>query len=164
MQLDPFNLLGWRWDTLVSAMLHSLWEGPIVALLLSVLLRSLSSRRAQSRYVLCFAAQMCVLITSIATASAIAHVRNGRHMQMQEISVPGESVAPSQTTEIVHVYGPVAIHRPWTTWVGWLWTCGVGIGLFRTTVQTIRAGQLANSGQLLTDPELLKLNSLARIV
>jgi beta-lactamase regulating signal transducer with metallopeptidase domain len=157
MNMESFHLPAWRWDTLVHAMLHSLWQAPLIAGLLWLALRSLSARHARTRYALCLLAHAGVLIATIATVSAVGRVGSGRYLMAQKIHNPDVSDPTVVTTEMVHVYGPVAIHRPWTTWAGWAWACGAGIALLRTAIQTIRAGALAERGEPVIDAVILKL-------
>ena len=63
--LDLFAQPAWR--HLVFALLHTLWQGAVLALLLVAALRWVSVRHPQARYLLTLAAQFAVLLAGLAT-------------------------------------------------------------------------------------------------
>jgi beta-lactamase regulating signal transducer with metallopeptidase domain/uncharacterized GH25 family protein len=160
MNIGAFQLLGWNWDTLVRAMLHSLWQGSTIALLLWLVLRWLPARWTGPRYLVCFGAQMAVLIAVIATASVLGRTAPAFPRPTQGIAFEGGGSAPSPVIgsgDIGNALGTVTHSWPWTTWIGWAWACGSALALVRTATRTIRAGRLAGSGTPVVDDAILAL-------
>lgn len=66
--MTAFDLLqNVPWHSLVRALLHSLWQGPLVAGALFLLLRKLSAAKANLRYALCLSALGLVFLAASAT-------------------------------------------------------------------------------------------------
>ena len=55
------------WEALVSALMHSVWQAGIVAVLVALVLRGISARQANARAIVCGAFQMLVLLSFLVT-------------------------------------------------------------------------------------------------
>jgi hypothetical protein len=63
------------WERLVMALLHTLWQGALVALVMSVVLRRMPARLSNGRYFVALAAQIAVLLAGLLTWSLLEDAR-----------------------------------------------------------------------------------------
>lgn len=155
---DHFAQPAWR--HLVFALLHTLWQGAVLALLLVLTLRWISVRHPQVRYVLALAAQFAVLVAGLATW-AVLEYQPPRPLPVSGATVPavdtGVTALPprptlSQGTPEAFDSGPVS----WVSVTALGWLAGVVVMLVRTTSSALAAVRLTRAPQV-QDRDLLDL-------
>jgi hypothetical protein len=66
--MTDLNLfVGEDWRTLANELLHTFWQGAVIALLLAGLLKSLASQHGRLRYACLLLAMIAVLVTGFST-------------------------------------------------------------------------------------------------
>ena len=61
------------WQHLVAALLHTLWQGAVLVLLMALVLRRMTASWYNARYVLALAAQFSVLLAGLVTWSVLEY-------------------------------------------------------------------------------------------
>jgi beta-lactamase regulating signal transducer with metallopeptidase domain/protocatechuate 3,4-dioxygenase beta subunit len=157
-----------EWAQIVKALLHTLWLGALIALVLALVLRRVSNPMA--RYRCSMAALMAVVVAGLISWSWPS--RTDAAMPAQKVS--GHTVI-SQTMEAGDVGGapevvvtgdakPVAAHTParWTAWMALVWLVGAGLMLVRAGAQVAGAERLRRSCRPLEDSRIDELVKKAR--
>src|SRR5579885_1367951 len=71
------SILEWfsnrTWEHLIAALLHTLWQGALLAALLAVAVRRLPASRPDARYLVALAAQFGVLLAGLVTWSVLEY-------------------------------------------------------------------------------------------
>jgi len=136
---------------LVSALLHTLWQGLIIAGALFVALRVLPARYARVRYGLAVAALTLIVLVGLATW-AVLDLPTGRNIVSTRgigKQYPQDPLRPAKTkrspasTATVPSQGalpPEAV--PWRSWLGLAWMAGAAVMLARTALLVQGAGRL----------------------
>ncbi len=160
-------LLRWltspEWAHVVAALLHSLWQGAVVALALAVLMRRLTNPLTRYR---------CAL-------SALAVIGSAGIVTWALLNAPDSALQPSPTTAIeptipaitsaafdsnpndkVIVIGQMT--RPaappnWTAWLALTWLAGAMVMLLRAGIKVAGAEKLRRSCQPLADEPIAAL-------
>ncbi len=164
------------WQNLVIALLHTLWQGAVLGLVVYCGLRWFSARRAGARYLLALGGQVGILLGGLTTWAILnargadrAAVRGGvavvsreadRSAATADIGVPAiRPWEPNGRGEVSVANGPAvsSAGRGPAAWVplaaaGWL--AGVAFMLLRTVVSVAHAWQLGR-GPRATDPKIL---------
>src|SRR5580700_6864855 len=142
-------LAGWPWRNLVIAVIHTLWQGPIIAAMLWILLRSIPARYAQLRYLAALCALGAIVFVGMVTWSVLDRGGfGGRSRNSITIAEqPHDSLIDSATplSSAVPPISPAPI-IPWTTWAGSVWAGGVALMLFRAMAAATRAQHWAARG------------------
>lgn len=152
-----------EWAHVVAALLHSLWQGAIVALVLAVLMRRLTN--PLTRYRCALSALGVVGIAGIITWAVL----NAPKSVPQQ--TPAMAMAPSapETTAIafdpnladkVVVIGQLtrpAARTNWTAWLAMTWLTGTMAMLLRAGIKVAGAEKLRNSCTPLTDEHITLL-------
>jgi beta-lactamase regulating signal transducer with metallopeptidase domain len=157
---------GRAWQSLVAALLHTLWQGAILATLLAAALRSLPSYRPGTRYLLALAAQFVVLLAGLLTWSVLEYrpARPGP-WTMATAGPVGRVAAPvperSALAEPLATSGVDATRgddgaSPWTSVVAAAWLLGVALMLLRTAASVGSAAGLARAPRV-GDPAVLAM-------
>ncbi len=150
-------------EPFVRALLHTLWQGGLLAMLLAGSLRLIPASRAQLRYLLSGLALIAVLLGGIG-AWAMRDVSFRRALQA-ETALP--QAAPAPIVAASHpVSGKIAYENRretpdspprWTTVLTLGWLCGTVVFLGRTAVAFVGAGRLRRNAR-----EILPLPAIAR--
>ncbi|SIO01851.1 Signal transducer regulating beta-lactamase production, contains metallopeptidase domain [Singulisphaera sp. GP187] len=148
------------WRHLVFALLHTLWQAAVLALLLVVALRWVSVRRSQARYLMALVAQFAVLLAGLATW-AVLEYQPTLPPSVRPVPLAADragALAPRVRPAII---GETA-EAPTPRKVGWVpvaalgWLAGVVIMLARTTGSALAAVRLMR-GPRVQDRDLLDL-------
>ncbi len=135
------------WGLLVEALLHTLWQGALISVLLALALRWSRGGRRRTRYALAIASQFGVLLAGLMTWAWLEPPRYFEPMAMQQphAALPSSSIAGS-------------------TWVPALaigWLAGVGLMLLKTGGAVLAAHRLTRGPQV-TEPTIL-VHELAQV-
>ena len=153
------------WQHLTAALLHTIWQGGLLALLLSVALRRLPASRHDARYLLALAAQFGVLLGGLVTWSILEYEPAQPATQMQttgpaQPQTPAASARPIGSTPIATE--PTTAPRVengsprWTSILAVAWLTGVALMLGRTAASVWSASSLAR-GPRVNDPAILAM-------
>jgi len=154
------------WRNLVFTLLHTLWQGGLIALLATLILRRIPGSQPGARYVLALAAQFAVLLAGLFTWAVLgyepsrvesasgAHAASGVEVDSRTpISSPSPRAEVSQDARAGSI---VPGKSPWVPAVAITWLVGVGVMLIRATVSTLSALRLTR-GEMLDDRRVLAL-------
>jgi beta-lactamase regulating signal transducer with metallopeptidase domain len=162
--MDIFDLFSNRaWQHLIVALLHTIWQGAILALLLSVALRRLPAYRHDARYLLALAAQFGVLLAGLATWSILEYEPTRPPSVTSMTTPPGSPAVATRpaapppiaagppTTTLIEGRGP-----RWASILAAAWLTGVVMMLGRTAGSVWSASRLAR-GPRVGDPDVLAM-------
>ena len=142
-------LAGWPWRNLVLAVIHTLWQGPIIAALLWILLRGAPAKWAHLRYLAALCALGAIVFAGMVTWSVLDRggFSGGSYNSTSVAEQPQEPLINSATppSSAAPLTSPATI-IPWTTWAGCVWASGVALMLFRATAGAARAQHWAARG------------------
>ena len=134
---------------LVSALLHTLWQGLIIAGLLFVALRLLPARHARVRYALTVAALALTVLAGLVTWAAldlptgrdiISSRDVGRPYRPDPSRLVNTKEAPAPRAPSQRAIAPRSV--PWRSWLGLAWMAGAAVMLVRTAFLVQGAGRL----------------------
>lgn len=161
-------LLHWltapEWALVVKALLHSLWQGALIAMGLALLLRQVSS--PMMRYRLTLGGLTTVVASAIITWAVLNAPKAATSKfvtappRMTE-PVPTLS-GPVQRVVVVAERKPAQLQLQWTAWLALAWLLGASVMLGRASVKVAGAEQLRRSCQPLNDPRINELVAEAR--
>ena len=165
------------WRNVVVTLLHTLWQGVLLAGVLYVVLRELPARRTGLRYALALVALMGVLVCALVTWSVLerasattpdsagpaATIANGQRpvesIERAPLSAEPARGAPASSS------GASAPRRPgWSGWLGAGWLLGVALMLVRAILSVRGAAKLRGHARPLDDPSVLVLFDKLRAV
>jgi beta-lactamase regulating signal transducer with metallopeptidase domain len=139
---------------LVFALLHTLWQGPLIAMILAILLQRLAARRQAARYWLAIAAQFGLLVAGLTTWSVLDYRSPipAPSPAMTSTNVPMTAIQESVASTTPHdtISPPVS----WIAVVAAGWAVGVGLMMARTAGALVSTRRLAN-GLAVADPAIL---------
>jgi beta-lactamase regulating signal transducer with metallopeptidase domain len=155
------------WQHLVIALLHTLWQGALLALLMSFALRKIPARHHDARYGLALAAQFGLLLAGLITWSVLDHGSRGP----QAASTRAETVAvplPAGPDAPTPVAVPSATSRPrtaspvprWVPIVAIGWLIGLGLMLARMAGSVLSAARLARGSRIIDTAILAMVDRL----
>jgi len=158
-----------EWVQIVTALLHSLWQGAVVVLLLALFLRRVSDPVV--RYRVSLAALVGVVLTGMLTWAVLS--TSERHPssvpvnepQVQPQANPAEAAVLSDNSDKIIVTTkslPTALGFHWTGWLALMWLVGAGLMMIRMAVKVAGAGRLRRSCSPLNDARIEKLLAEAR--
>lgn len=166
--IDP--VARWPWRTLVLAMLHTLWQGALLAGVLWVALRWMPARLARRRYLTAVMALVTVVACGMFTWSLLDHGGFSRRSASPALS-ERDSAMTIASAEFARTSQQASSPQqrsylstlPWTTWAGWAWALAATVLLVRAAVRTARAQRWAAAGRLLgeDDDTLRRIRLLA---
>ena len=169
------------WLPLVHALLHTLWQGALVASALFLALRSIPVRRADLRYGLSTAALALVLLLGLGSWALLDTPRPPAASTAREDSLPAAAVttapgrlpARSPASPLILTgerlskratgVSPSTIDadgdgtEPWVHGAAVCWLLGVGVSLLRAASGAFGAERLRRRCRDLADPRLLAL-------
>ncbi len=145
---------------LITALLHTLWQGTLIAGILYVFLRRTPAQRAETRYVLATLALGGIVFAGLITWA--------RFDMNQKTHIHPVSSSPTQTTSLKMTQSssnssmdqympqdPLPNTPPWTSWAAGVWFTGVTIMFLRTLVHLLGAGRLRRDAVVTEDQTLL---------
>jgi beta-lactamase regulating signal transducer with metallopeptidase domain len=158
------------WEILVRTMLHTLWQGAVIALVLWAALRLMAARRTRIRYAASYAAMTAILLGAMLTWAILARAPKSPapgSLHSASVKSVGLSVSPvgRSTEQSITAETPAsrAARLPWTTWAGWSWAIGAALLLARAALGLSSAQRWASGGKLLVDGPLVdRVTQLAR--
>jgi len=160
------------WQKLVFALLHTLWQAPLVAAALYLLLRLIPAKRAELRYALCLGGLTAVVMGGLVTWAILNQYSGG---ETDGTVVQGSPPAVAATTAIT-APPSTSTHDPagsppgmskqparssngsvsWTAAFASCWLTGVGVMLVRAMLLVTGARRLRHDGQPLSDPTIVQ--------
>jgi beta-lactamase regulating signal transducer with metallopeptidase domain/5-hydroxyisourate hydrolase-like protein (transthyretin family) len=162
------------WDRLVQALLHSLWQGAIFAVVVCVLLRRIPAGRTNLRYGLTAAGLFCVLACAMATFNVLG----GRQAQAMLDASPqiadrttvvlspttpssltiNSSAAvvpsPAQAPVVAGVDAPPPLRKQAWVWAAGVWIVGAALMLVRAGWLLRGANRLRRGCRIVSDGPL----------
>jgi beta-lactamase regulating signal transducer with metallopeptidase domain len=162
-------LLHWlnapEWTQLVAALLHSLWQGALLAILLAVLLRRLAQPRL--RYYASLGTLGILVLASIITWAVLTAPKTNAPVAPATLateSAAAPTFAPTwnlDSPDKVIAFGtpisPAPPTIPWTAWLALAWMLGTFVMLLRAGIKVAGAEKLRRSCQPLTDETMTLL-------
>jgi beta-lactamase regulating signal transducer with metallopeptidase domain len=151
------------WEHLVMALLHTLWQGAVIALVMSVVLRRMPARLSNGRYFVALAAQIAVLLAGLLTWSLLdgARMRTAVSTNENVVTFVLGPAAGSTTNTVTTAQHPamreaheIGERSSWVPILAVFWLVGVGLMLVRTTGSVLATWRLA-SGPKVRDPRIL---------
>jgi beta-lactamase regulating signal transducer with metallopeptidase domain len=164
---------GETWVHLTGTLLHTLWQGALVAAVLGVFLKLTPARRTDLRYGISAVALFVIVLSGFLTWAIVEYdAPVGRRAsapaialaQQQATEVRQAGGLPDQTNLNLTQAGPVGAlsnttGRPspssglarWTAWAAGVWVIGMALMLCRMIVLVIGAGQVRQKCRLLQD-------------
>ena len=155
------SLLQWftspEWAQVVKALLHSLWQGALIAVVLAIFLRRVSNPVARYRSAL--AALASIVIATVVTWAIInapTH-RLAPSRQLPLVVTQPSAPDPVATPEPHSIPETVVIMRHktaevrWTAWLAFAWLAGAVLMLARAGLKVAGAEQLRRSCRALND-------------
>lgn len=153
-----------EWTHVVSALLHSLWQGAIIAIALAVLMRRATNPITRYR---CALVMLGVLVTaSIVTwavlnaPKATAPIASSIPVVESEFTTPPVVVLNSESTDKVVVSGKMSSPTApvnWTAWLALVWIVGAFVMLLRASIKVAGAENLRRSCKPLNDERMITL-------
>lgn len=168
-------------DVLAWVLIHSLWQGLVIAGMVLILLRSLPARCANARYGVALSGLLAVVLTMLATGSTLALESNRQasiqadHMEAQlayddpppsaarQLSVHDPSVHPAAAGSFATSVAPdVRPHwsRRWVNWLLMSWLLGVGVMILRTAAAIVQVRSWRQSALPASREHLAPLEAL----
>lgn len=156
-----------EWTNVVKALLHTLWQGAVIAVLLGLALRWLAN--PVMRYRCALAALGAVVFAGLLTWGTLC-----RPMSPAGNAAPASTSADPPTSVVIATSDlppvVVAVQPPkprpmevsWTAWLALLWVLGTTVMLGRVVVQVAGAERLRRSSRPLEDARIAALLAEAR--
>lgn len=162
-------LLHWlaapEWSQLVKALLHSLWQGVLIAAVLAVLMRRVAN--PHWRYRLALLALVMIPTAGILTWAATSPPH--RPLSPMTPPIPHETIPtpefsgkPQTTLVLLSQRSPAPPPSSWTAWLALLWIIGASTMLGRASVKLAGAERLRRSCQPCDNPQVTQLLVEAR--
>jgi beta-lactamase regulating signal transducer with metallopeptidase domain len=162
-------LLHWlnapEWTQLVAALLHSLWQGALLAILLAVLLRRLIQPRL--RYYASLGTLGILVLAGIITWAVLTAPKTNAPVAPAPLAIEPPVVpafastfnldSPDKIVAIGTPIPPAPPTVPWTAWLALVWMLGALAMLFRAGIKVAGAEKLRRSCQPLTDETMTLL-------
>ena len=154
-----------EWANTVKALLHTLWQGAIIAVLLGLALRRLDS--SVLRYRCSLAALVGIMLAGLVTWAVLNRpvlqpVSHSPASQNQRAAAPE---ANNNLPPLVVSFPPgesKPVELRWTAWLALLWLAGATVMLGRAGIQLAGAERLRRSSCPLDDPQIANLLAEAR--
>ncbi len=166
-------LLHWltspEWTNVVGALLHSLWQGAIIALALAVLMRRLAN--PVTRYRCALGTLGLAVMASIVTwavlnapQSTVSAETIIPAIESTQASVATTALNPDSTDKVVALgrMSPPPAPKYWIAWLAVVWMLGAFVMLLRAGIKVAGAENLRRSCQPLNDDRMIALVAEAR--
>jgi len=154
-----------EWANVVKALLHTLWQGAVIAVLLGFALRRLAN--PVTRYRCSLAALGGVMLAGLVTWAVLNRplpqsISHASALAVQPVSVPmaNNNLPPLVVNFSPHESRPAAM--PWSAWLAMFWLAGATAMIFRAGFQVAGAEQLRRSSRPLEDARIAGLLDDAR--
>ncbi|HET6427246.1 MAG TPA: M56 family metallopeptidase [Phycisphaerae bacterium] len=156
-------MIATTWENLSLTLVHSLWQGAGLTVLLWAGLKLLPATRPNVRYVAAMAALVGVMVSGMATWHVLLReeaVRTGPVVAGSDAApdhgaaVPaagGGQIDPPAPSESI-ASAPVGVTFRWHGWVAALWLAGVAAMLVRSALSVRGAARLSRQAGPLPDP------------
>ncbi len=139
------------WRSLVAALLHTLWQGAVVALLLAFALRRLRADRQETRYLLALAAQFGVLVAGLATWSWLDRpeavqprsTESVRAETLERKATSSSVVEPTAARAQEIRSSSTVLESRWVAMLAIGWLAGVGLMLIKSAGSVFSAHRLS---------------------
>ena len=148
---------GVAWERVIVALLHSLWQGAILAVVVWALLRSISASRARLRYGIAVAGLFAALVTTMATLQWLGEspIQHSAPVAVVADSISHNSNAVADVQSVATPQSaPVARATQRWTWAALFWLAGTIVMLGRAAWSLIGAGRLLRSCRFIEDEPL----------
>ncbi len=157
------QLAGERWASVVAALLHTLWQGGIVLVLLFLYLRRVSADRPGSRYAASLTALIAIVVCGLVTWGILDRgPSTASHASAQS---PASEIRVSRTVSSTAVIGKTDAVRPnqppastpasdrtdWASRVAAVWLLGATVMCLRAAVMVLGAGRFRRRCRAVTD-------------
>lgn len=166
-------LLHWltspEWTHIVGALLHSLWQGAIIALALAILMRRLAN--PVTRYRCALVALSLVVMAGVVTWAVLTAPKSAATVAIK-LPVTEPAVAPFVTVTLDPDSGdkivalgrmsPPPAPKYWIAWLAVAWMLGAVLMLLRAGIKVAGAEKLRRSCQPLHDQRMVALVTEAR--
>jgi len=166
------------WQTLATALLHTLWQGVLISFVLFFCLKLLPTNRPRARYAASLTAMLCLLLGSLATWATLDYFATEREAAPARtvIFVPAQSetsASAASATVSGESHSIASIPEPGSTpdtqqsWdyrplILLAWLTGVGLMLIRLVNQLKATGHLDQQCRSLDNPELIRMTEELR--
>lgn len=146
---------------LIVTLLHSLWQGVLIAGVLYVVLRRLSVDRADGRYAAAGIALIVLVLSTMVTWAVLDLSREGSPAPAVRPAAPNGAAlpapaSPSATEDAV----PAGMSSPLMAELSWAaaaWLTGVTVMLVRMLTNVMGAGRLRMAARLTEEPKVVGL-------
>jgi beta-lactamase regulating signal transducer with metallopeptidase domain len=157
-----------EWSVVVKALLHTLWQAALLAVLLALALRR--STRPTTRYYVSLTSLAAVVVAGVLSWALLSrslpaggHGSNLARANAAFISQPTEVSRAGESTAVATTIAPLPPEPSrWTAWLALAWMAGAGLMLARAAIQVAGAERLRRSGRPLEDPRVAELLVEAR--
>ncbi|MEN6627715.1 MAG: M56 family metallopeptidase [Candidatus Sumerlaeia bacterium] len=148
--MNPLDCLtGQEWARLVHALLHSLWQGALIAAALAAMLRALPARKTDLRYAVAAISMallcMSMLMTWSVCSPALQADRRAPATAFSLVTPQENSTVSSQPfrdSAGLQTDQAAARRANWTAWLAALWLAGATLMLARAAALLAGAGRL----------------------
>ena len=156
-----------EWGQIVKALLHSLWQGGVLTVLLGLALRRVSAPSLRYRFAL--GSLGAILLATVFTWAVLSQIPSRPGDQTGNSPLypasalqTGQQLNASDETSVITVVGTRQINftAPQMQWTGWLalcWLLGALLMLTRAGIQVAGAERLRRSGRPPADPRIAQL-------
>lgn len=155
-------LLQWvaapEWAHAVRALLHTLWQGALAALILATILRS--TRDPAARYRCSLGALGALLFAGVLTWAVLATPIRRTPSEIAPAPATPTALSPSIESPALNTAAAPTSPRMETNWTAWLalaWMAGAGLMLLRAATQVAGAERLRRSSRPLEDSRVTAL-------
>ena len=162
----PLWLTSPAWASVVKALLHTLWQGTIIAVLLALALRRLANPVFRYR---CTLAALCATVgAGLLTWGVLNRPLAANPPKAAHLSTAAPAEPPMAQSDLPALVAtpapdqPLALTPCWTAWLALLWLAGAGTMLVRAGFQVAGAENLRRSSHPLDDPHVAVLLEEAR--
>ncbi|MFO1513438.1 MAG: M56 family metallopeptidase [Verrucomicrobiota bacterium] len=163
-------LLHWftapEWSQLVKTLLHSLWQGILIAVVLALAMRRVANPRWRYRFALL--ALVVIPTSGILTWAALNSPNRSLPVPVAQPApvetAPGATFSENPQTKLVLLANrsPAPPPSSWTAWLALLWIAGTSAMLGRASVKLAGAERLRRSCQPVDNPQVTQLLAEAR--
>ena len=155
---------------LVTALLHTLWQGAVIATVLFGVLTQLPAGHANRRYI-CTLTALCGVVLSGLVTWSILNYEPAQHQASTATKVTSTQTVQEETQSTALVTPPTVTastpqppkEQPWQTWAMGAWLMGTVLMLLRMAMTLAGTRQLRAQCHALEQPDILGLiESLCR--
>jgi beta-lactamase regulating signal transducer with metallopeptidase domain len=158
-------LSGVAWEHLALALLHTLWQGAVLAGLTGLILRAIPAAQPNFRYAVCLGSLLAVVLAGLGTwhvldldlESAIPPTTHRDIVSPPSHAPPSFQAVPSL---VEHGDGALPASRPRTAWAVWLvvaWVAGASLMLVRMILSVAGIRRLRREAQSVADSRILAI-------